>query len=91
MPADTSKILHECIAEQLINMGPAALGNTSYGPRTRDDKSPDFSDLSMAKTFLMSGIKMTLNLAQFFSDSWCHQAMEQFIQLKVIIMVPMVM
>ena len=61
MLADSSKILYEYIAEQLINMGPAVMPAMVHKPEMT--KPLTFSNLSIAKKFLMSGIKMTMNLA----------------------------
>ena len=60
MLADSSKILYEYIAEQLTNMGPAVMPAMVHRPEMT--KALTFSNLSIAKKFLMSGIKMTMNL-----------------------------
>ena len=50
MLADSSKILYEYIAEQLINMGPAVMPAMVHRPEMT--KALTFSNLSIAKNFL---------------------------------------
>ena len=42
MPPETSTSVYDLIANQLINMGPNAFGNASFGLPTDDGQSPHF-------------------------------------------------